>query len=324
MTWYLMGFAGIGLLTGLFTGMSNSPVVATLLPLLFSLIVGTGGAYLASADFRSELGRLRFRLIGVALTSFSVTCLAASLYGVSLRTGSTLYEFLPFRTADSDPAPLPDPSRLPPAHAMRLAILRAELEAIGVPTKEQSLLLARFVSLPESKSSIYMRLDPSEILTATTAMAAALQREFDDASKRGMMSDLPRQVPRTHYILVGAASALRAYIDAPAEVKARKFDAFRSLVDGIHKAVGAAIDDKDALDWLRQHAVGFKLLEQAYGATHLMVRDNDYDLEEPTPPDEQLLQLVRVLRGQNVTSGESEDGSATTRRTLSRRPSLKR
>jgi hypothetical protein len=68
MAWYLAGFGGIGLLTGLFTGMSNSPVVGTVLPLLFSLIVGTGGVYLASADFSSELGRLRFRFLGVALT----------------------------------------------------------------------------------------------------------------------------------------------------------------------------------------------------------------------------------------------------------------
>src|SRR3954468_16214500 len=42
--WYLTGFASVGLLVGFFAGLSDSPVVSTLLPLILATIGGTGGA----------------------------------------------------------------------------------------------------------------------------------------------------------------------------------------------------------------------------------------------------------------------------------------
>src|SRR4051812_50067043 len=41
--WYLVGFGSVGLLVGFFAGLSDSPAVSTLLPLILATIGGTGG-----------------------------------------------------------------------------------------------------------------------------------------------------------------------------------------------------------------------------------------------------------------------------------------
>jgi hypothetical protein len=48
--WSTLGFALVGAATGLFAGMSQSPVVAALLPMLFALLGGTGGIFIAKTD----------------------------------------------------------------------------------------------------------------------------------------------------------------------------------------------------------------------------------------------------------------------------------
>jgi hypothetical protein len=209
---------------------------------------------------------------------------------------------------------------------MRLAILRAELEAIGVPRKEQTWLLEKFVALPENNSSFSMRQDPVEILTLTTVLTMTLQEALDDyAAKRGAArSEVPVEVPRMQYILVGALTALRSYIDASPEVKARKFEGFLGMVARIYQVVKKAREDEEALDWLRQHGVRYELLEQVSISTQLSSLNVSYDLEQSTPPEEQLLQLVRVLRGQIAESGTEDDSGVSTRRGISKRPSLRR
>jgi hypothetical protein len=71
--WFLIGFGLVGLAVGYLAGSSNSPVLSTLLPLLFGLIGGAGGFYLSGVDFSLPQTLARLRLLGIALTVFVST-----------------------------------------------------------------------------------------------------------------------------------------------------------------------------------------------------------------------------------------------------------
>ncbi len=64
--WYMVGTFLAGLTTGLLTGLSQSPVVAVLVPVLLGLLGGTGGFYLAVTGLGNKQARERVRLFGIA------------------------------------------------------------------------------------------------------------------------------------------------------------------------------------------------------------------------------------------------------------------
>jgi len=78
--WMIAAFSAIGLLVGLVAGMSLTPVVGALLPLLFATIGGGAGFFATSKPVYS-------RQIGIAVTLFALTCLCGSIYGIRLRQG---------------------------------------------------------------------------------------------------------------------------------------------------------------------------------------------------------------------------------------------
>jgi hypothetical protein len=91
--WYSAGFALLGGAIGYMAGASQTPVVATLLPLLFGLIGGAGGIYLARADLSRHATHVRLIAIGKSLAAFVVLLLIGSVLGTSLRTGVGLRDF---------------------------------------------------------------------------------------------------------------------------------------------------------------------------------------------------------------------------------------
>ena len=108
----MLSFAGglLGLAVGLLAGLSESPLVATVLPLLFGTVGGAGGLYLARVDLGSPADRRRLRTLGVA-TSVLVLCLilgtfyAVALMIVGLQFGlvvglvAGLLTFIPFKSS---------------------------------------------------------------------------------------------------------------------------------------------------------------------------------------------------------------------------------
>src|SRR5581483_1796805 len=85
--WYFAGLASIGVLTGFFAGFSDSPVVKTLLPLLFALIAGTGGVYIAKIRFNVPEDKRRIEIVGQTLFIFGISCLLTATYGMVMRNG---------------------------------------------------------------------------------------------------------------------------------------------------------------------------------------------------------------------------------------------
>src|SRR5215831_1164244 len=79
-SWVIIAFGIIGLLVGLVAGMSLTPIVGTMLPLLFAVIGGGVGFFASTKPEQSKK-------IGVAVTLLSILCLFGTLYGVRLRQG---------------------------------------------------------------------------------------------------------------------------------------------------------------------------------------------------------------------------------------------
>ncbi len=91
--WYLSGFSLLGGAVGYFAGSSQSPIIGTLLPLLFGLIGGAGGLYLMRAELDRPEVMFRLRILGKALTWFIILTLVGSVYGISLRTERSIRDF---------------------------------------------------------------------------------------------------------------------------------------------------------------------------------------------------------------------------------------
>ncbi len=130
--WYAAGLATIGLTSGFFAGASHTPIVGTLLPLLFAVVGGTSGVYIANADLSNPVTVTRFRWLGRSLGVFGLGCLIGSAVGITLRLGYSrepgedqLATIWHGKTDD----------------ALQLAALRSKLQLLGVSAKERELVL---------------------------------------------------------------------------------------------------------------------------------------------------------------------------------------
>lgn len=81
------GFAVLGATVGLFTGMSESPVAATVLSALFSLIGAAGLFALLRRFDQTEVAVQRMRSIGIGIISFCMGAVALVFVGIELREG---------------------------------------------------------------------------------------------------------------------------------------------------------------------------------------------------------------------------------------------
>jgi hypothetical protein len=144
--WFLVGFGLLGLCVGYFAGNSDSPVISVLLPLLFGLVGGAGGFYLAGANLAAPETVLRLRFLGVALTVFTLLLIVGSAYGVLLRTGLGLSSFFPRSlVVSARPADLPALDQKNAHEAIQLVLMRGRLKALGASEDEQRLILDRLV-----------------------------------------------------------------------------------------------------------------------------------------------------------------------------------
>jgi hypothetical protein len=140
--WYLVGLASFGVAIGFFAGLSSTPIVAVLLPLIFGLIGGAGGFYLAQAEISSDQGKVRLRLLGQALAVFSMAVVVATAYAVLVRTGQGVTSLLP--AIDTPQAPVKeafDFRGIAPDRSLALVALRKRLQVLGATSEEQEQVL---------------------------------------------------------------------------------------------------------------------------------------------------------------------------------------
>lgn len=176
--WYLAGTLLVGVGAGLFAGMSASPVVAVLLPLLFALLGGAAGLYLAGVDLADPLAQEKLRLLGIVVTTLMAALIPSTLYGVLVRTGADLRSLVPGSTAaqrELEIAPGTDP-----VQPLELLLLRKRLQLIGATEAEQE----NVVALAQTASA---RVATTEGLSALFRRLAASAKQARDLFAEDLM-----------------------------------------------------------------------------------------------------------------------------------------
>ncbi|MBB4233334.1 hypothetical protein [Rhizobium mongolense] len=96
---YYLGCAALGITTGLLVGMSSSPVVQYVLPLLFALIGGSAGLFAIKASNTASASEAKLAIAGWTSVCLTIPFLISMLYGTLVRTGSDIHSLLPSVTS---------------------------------------------------------------------------------------------------------------------------------------------------------------------------------------------------------------------------------
>lgn len=265
---YTAGFALIGFTLGVFAGWSSTPVVATILPLIFGLLGGAGGLYLAQAD----LGSPRTRILGVTMSLFAGLTLLGACIGVSMRTRTGIVDMMPrLLTAPVLPTVAQTSPMVDVDARLALAVLRARLVTLAVPPPERDQILA----------------DASLVLSSPRARtvdfhksAARLKAAADTLSRvAGTTNDvLPSELRRQSALLAEESNELEAWSKTPLRevyvvaMQARIADILGTLRDASHSL---SPSDAEALRDLKAAESQF-LVDRAANAPALA--PSDYDL----------------------------------------------
>jgi hypothetical protein len=140
--WYGLSLALLGFCAGTFSGLSRNPVVNVLLPLLFGLIGGASGLYLARINYESPDDLKKISVMGRMLSVFLLFLLAGAFYGILIRTGSPFYLFIP-QDSKKISSKFQNPDKLTAKDEVELILLRYKLNMIGADKEEQNSVLAK-------------------------------------------------------------------------------------------------------------------------------------------------------------------------------------
>jgi hypothetical protein len=164
--WFLISFSLTGFAAGYFTGMSESPVVATLLPLLFGLIGGGGVIFLVKADLSQSVSRGRVRVLAAAAAVFALACMSGAVFGSSARSGVGLEDYLPtwtgrgMKTAEAM-------KKMATQEAVNYFVLKTKLQALGASDEEAKQILDRAAQINSQRRA----LDPKSLTTTLEKVA---------------------------------------------------------------------------------------------------------------------------------------------------------
>ncbi|MGH6899687.1 MAG: hypothetical protein ACREJ5_24580 [Geminicoccaceae bacterium] len=132
---YVIGLGALGAAIGYLIPLSQSPVLGTLLPLIFGLAGGAASIYSMRSDVTSPVARRKLTLLGSSLAAFCIALIAT--IAVSIRV----------RDADRPQHAAIDFASIEPHEALELAALRERLRLLRLDSIEQSTVLANAVNL---------------------------------------------------------------------------------------------------------------------------------------------------------------------------------
>src|SRR5664279_4047349 len=129
--WIPLAFGSMGLLIGFFAGLSLTPVVGILIPLLFTAIGGGAGLFLNRKPEHS-------REIGTSLAALAVLTLVGGIWGIHLRTATPWKCMLIGCSRPATPPKLRLPLEMTdPVTLAELTRLRACLEKMDMDEEER-------------------------------------------------------------------------------------------------------------------------------------------------------------------------------------------
>jgi hypothetical protein len=161
-----LGAGAFGALLGCWIALSQSPVVTTVLPLLFAFAGGAGGAFLWRNDPNTQETQRKIELFGAAGAAFSLCCLGAMILMIYNR--ASIVSWLTAKADTVDVAGYADP--------LGALIYRDKLMLLGASNNDIKTILGK--PFPDGWKTNAELLD--NFIIATTSGEAA---KDDDKSK---------------------------------------------------------------------------------------------------------------------------------------------
>lgn len=160
---YIIGVAATGVVVGMFVGLSDSPVVGALLPLLFTLIAGGSGLYVV---FSGDSGKAR--LLGTSLVAFTFAVAISAVSAAHYRVFGHV-----FWATDDKPWIVDDvPNGLPTQAQIDLFEIYLAFQILGIPEEESNIFIKRLKSeVPNF---------PGELEAATNQLYMTVTKLLDD------------------------------------------------------------------------------------------------------------------------------------------------
>lgn len=130
--WHWLGLGALGFLVGYFVALSESPVVGTLLPLLFGVIAGINGFVLGKTNFESAESLKKVKYWGMGFFAFSLAIFLSSILGLVVKNAITNHDETSI-----------DLSQIEAHTATDLVGLRRRLQILGASMTEQTQIIER-------------------------------------------------------------------------------------------------------------------------------------------------------------------------------------
>ena len=150
--WVTVAFGAIGLLIGFFAGLSMTPVVGILMPLLFTAIGSGAGFFLnRKPEHSGEIGK--------SIAALAILALVGGIWAVHVRTGASWKCTLIGCSREPTPAKLRLPKMADPATLAVLLRIRTRLETIEMDENEREAIFQAAVQTPTTAFYVLSVLD---------------------------------------------------------------------------------------------------------------------------------------------------------------------
>ncbi len=273
--WYVAGAAAIGLLIGLMTGASNSPVAGTVIPLVFALLGGAGGFHILKADLKNAESTARLRFLGMASVGVVAGFVLGMAYGVAIRSPHGWAALIPRSAAEDTKASPWIENSAGTEQALEVFLLRRKLALAGASSTQIDQFTHLATRKREAKQTNSMELD------RMVATVEALARQLES-----LEVDVPESFDDYRMRFWAAATTLHSDIKADWSSSPSTEQAI-NVIDQI-------LDDSESVRFLME--AGVDLGELALARRHLSSMISDAGRQETSQGalGEQLDSLIQM------------------------------
>lgn len=141
--WFWVGIGCLGVAIGYFVGLSQSPVIATLLPLLFGLIGGSSGFLVARIKDNDSQSIKNVKYSCIAIVVFSIAVMVSSFIALKHRTSGGQFTSQDELSLDG----------VTPEMGIDLIAIRKQLQVLGASKKERTQILQHMLQGKVIKAS---------------------------------------------------------------------------------------------------------------------------------------------------------------------------
>jgi hypothetical protein len=301
--WYVLGFGLVGGAIGYFAGASESPIVATVIPVLFALLGGASGLYVSRIDLASAQGVSMLDLFGKSLLTFSLACMLGAMYGTALRTGAGIRGFVP-SLDDSRVAELPK-ARRTASDDLELLVFRNQLHLLGASEAEQGRIMAKAAQELDRTLGVI----GAGLLRKVPELAALTRRAIPDRLVADSAFEVEQSEIATMFELPGMLELdSQTFTKWALRLEAAEAVSRRLLLTDINKSLkyyDTVLRDRDSMKWLSKQKKAGREIRRAIRdlRDQLSLAREQFGMSDWSGSSDLVKAAVEVIKLRRATDG---------------------